>query len=149
LTLDHERALMAIAGGALIILILWLLSRGQPITNVDQINRTNQILPNIETGPTVDGSYSFGPINLGSINLTAPQPQTGGCGCGCSQPSQQYEDAIEATANTYSAGLNALLDDTVAAYKATLPPTVSQYFNNFQNNQLASQSMADFLNPYG
>lgn len=140
---------MALGGGALIILILWLLSRGQAITNVDQINRVNQVTPNIETGPTVDGSYSFGPINLGSINLTQQGPQTGGCGCGCATPSAQYEDAIQASANTYSAGLNQLMQDTVAAYKATLPPTVSQYFDNFQNNQLASQSQADFLNPYG
>lgn len=151
MSIDHERALMALGGGGVIILILWLLSRNAPIVNNTTTQQVNQVTPTYEDGPTVDGSYDFGPINLGSINLTAPPVQTGGCDCGCSQTSTDstYNDAITAAANQYSAGLNTLLSDTVAAYQATLPPTVSQYFNNFQSNQLASMAQADFLNPYG
>lgn len=147
---DRHRAIATIGGGVLIIIILWLLAhRSQAIVNNMNVSHPVELRPDFTDGPTYDGgSYSFGPVTLGTINLNQPSVQSGGCGCGCSAPNGAFADAVTSISNRYVQGLDDLQGMVADAYLASIPPYVSQFFNNSQATQNYSASSALFSDPY-
>lgn len=129
---DTKRALITAGFGALILAIAYMLFKGcgfgKGADTVNNLYPQNVISPTYENGPIVDFSFPPSDINLGTINLNSPPTIDNPCSCGCTDNSA-YATAMQGAVNAYTDNLNQLGQQIHDAYVASIPPYVSQFFN--------------------